>query len=202
MAPWDNTPRYGLRSIVHTNADDDAFRLWLLQALMDTSNRYAPDEQIVFLHSWNEWCEGTYVEPDGRYGRRRLEETKEAVQQFRKVAALKQNESDSALIAHLCRVMRQKDLGAARSLQAMRQQTMHLYRELENQRARVLDLTQAAACQAAQIAAREVAVQAAQDAAEQAATRAAEDVLQGVYRSKSWRLTKPLRAVANIVKKK
>src|SRR6185437_1545320 len=37
------------------------------------------EERLVFLHSWNEWCEGTYIEPDGRNGRKYLEETRDGV---------------------------------------------------------------------------------------------------------------------------
>ena len=69
MLPWDNTPRYGSQATVHINGQGDAYRLWLTQALLDTYRRYVPEERIVFLHSWNEWCEGTYLEPDGKFDR-------------------------------------------------------------------------------------------------------------------------------------
>ena len=79
MLPWDNTARYGSRAIVHINGHGDAYKLWLLQALLDTHRRYSPDERIVFLHSWNEWCEGTYLEPDAKLGRFFLEQTRDAI---------------------------------------------------------------------------------------------------------------------------
>ena len=93
--------------MVHINTDNDAYKLWLSQALMDTRRRYAPDERIVFLHSWNEWCEGTYVEPDGRYGRRLLEETKEVVQALRSTVELEETEGDSKVAAYYHRLMRE-----------------------------------------------------------------------------------------------
>ena len=61
MLPWDNAARYGSRAIVHTNVEGDGYKTWLSQALIDTYKRYPPEERIVFLHSWNEWCEGTYL---------------------------------------------------------------------------------------------------------------------------------------------
>ena len=66
MLPWDNAARYGSRAIVHVNVEGDGYQTWLSQALLDTYKRYPPEERFVFLHSWNEWCEGTYLEPDGK----------------------------------------------------------------------------------------------------------------------------------------
>jgi lipopolysaccharide biosynthesis protein len=165
MAPWDNTPRYGSRAMVQTNTENDAYKLWLAQALVDTRRRYAPDERIVFLHSWNEWCEGTYVEPDGRYGRRFLEETKEVVDELDGLVAfaLDQSQADPKIAIHFRRLMREKEEGAARSLQAMRQQNIYLHRELHQTIA---------------------------------------DIHQNFYRTKSWRVTKPLRALARILERK
>lgn len=192
MAPWDNTPRYGPRAMVHINTDNDAYKLWLSQALLDTRRRYAPAERIVFLHSWNEWCEGTYVEPDGRLGRRLLEETKETVDELSSIAASKNCETELTA-TYLFRLMREKDEGAARALQAVRQQAMYLYRELETQRAQVGHLKQVAAEEAARYAGHQ--------AAAEAAVQANEGFRQSVYGSKSWRLTKPLRALTDLLKK-
>ncbi len=178
MAPWDNTPRYGPRAMVQVNTDNDSYKLWLSQALIDTRRRYSAEEQIVFLHSWNEWCEGTYVEPDGRYGRRFLEETKEVVDELGSMA-LVESKADPEMGVYFQRLMRAKDEGATRSLQGMRQQTMYLYRDLEHQRAQIVKLTKGGIDQSAELA-------------------AVEEVRQSFLRSKSWRLTKPLRAVARL----
>lgn len=218
MAPWDNTPRYGSRAMVQVNTDNDAYQLWLFQALADTRRRYAPEERIVFLHSWNEWCEGTYVEPDGRYGRRLLGWTKEAVGDLRGMFA--NTCTDSRTATYLRRMMHVKDEGAARSLQAMRQQNMYLYRDLEHQRAQLLQLTQnselageLAAKQAKELSASEVALLASQQAEAQAIERstklaeelagakAERELLHSVYKSRSWRITKPLRDLTSLLKK-
>ena len=135
MLPWDNTPRYASRAIVHVNTENDAYRIWLTQAMLDTYRYRTPDERIVFLHSWNEWCEGTYVEPDGRNGRRYLEETKAAIDDVRDILALDPTGTASRALATLRRVAREKDEGAFRVVQAAKIQTRHIFNELQQTRA-------------------------------------------------------------------
>jgi hypothetical protein len=119
MLPWDNTPRYGSRAIVHINSQGGTYKLWLTEALLDTYRRYAPEERIVFLHSWNEWCEGTYLEPDGKYGRVYLEQTSEAIRTVRQAIDLMEGTPESvAIMAEVLKVMQAKDEGAFRMIQA------------------------------------------------------------------------------------
>src|SRR3954471_14878987 len=108
------------------------------------SMRGISSARLVFLHSWNEWCEGTYLEPDGRYGRHLLEETRAAVEEL---SNIENNGGDGKVAAYLFRLMREKDEGASRSLQAMRQQNMYVYREVEYQREQLTILKQQAAKQ-------------------------------------------------------
>jgi ADP-heptose:LPS heptosyltransferase len=131
MLPWDNTPRYASRAMVQINNGGDAYKMWLTQALIDTRDRYAPQERIVFLHSWNEWCEGTNIEPDGRYGRRYLEETRDAMVDFRALAAIDETGENSAVIALLQRLMRERSRSTFLSIQAVRNQ---MFAEIERTR--------------------------------------------------------------------
>lgn len=179
MAPWDNTPRYGARAVIHTNTDNDSYRLWLSEAIVDTRWRYQPDERIVFIHSWNEWCEGTYIEPDGRHGRRLLEETREVVRDVRSTVALERSESDSEVTNFYRRLIREKDEGMARTIQALRQRNLYDYRELEHLRSQLRRV-------------KEEAAERVQQEAEQQ---------RRILQSASWRLTKPLRDAARLVRK-
>jgi hypothetical protein len=129
--PWDNTARYGQRAIVHINTGGDAYKLWLSQALLDTYERYPAEERIVFLHSWNEWCEGTYLEPDSRQGRRRLEETRDTIELARKTIQFQANGPHGEAFGLLRRIQREKDEGAYRLLQAARLQLMWKYKDSE-----------------------------------------------------------------------
>jgi ADP-heptose:LPS heptosyltransferase/glycosyltransferase involved in cell wall biosynthesis len=131
MLPWDNTARYGQRAIVHINTGGDAYKLWLSQALLDTYERYPAEERIVFLHSWNEWCEGTYLEPDRRQGRRHLEETRDTIELARKTIRFQANGEHGEAFGLLRRIQREKDEGAYRLLQAARLQLMWKYKDSE-----------------------------------------------------------------------
>jgi len=64
---WDNTSRYKRRATVFRGASPEAFQKWLSR-LVDTMPRRDLPEDFIFLNAWNEWSEGTYLEPDERYG--------------------------------------------------------------------------------------------------------------------------------------
>lgn len=64
---WDNTARAGTKSLVFHNSTPE---LWQkhLEAACDYVLDYKPEEQIIFIKSWNEWAEGNYLEPDSKWG--------------------------------------------------------------------------------------------------------------------------------------
>lgn len=132
MLPWDNTARYGLRAIVHTNNHGDGYRNWLSQALLDSYRRSCPEERIVFLHSWNEWCEGTYLEPDGKYGRYFLNQTKAVVQNIRTAITAMESNVEPEIWLALDNAQRFKDEGAFRALKAARRESEYLWQLLHN----------------------------------------------------------------------
>jgi lipopolysaccharide biosynthesis protein len=69
---WDNTPRSGARGIVLQHSNPELFGFHLQQAIAQVAHRQW-EERLVFLHSWNEWAEGAYLEPDQEFGRSYLE---------------------------------------------------------------------------------------------------------------------------------
>lgn len=74
QAGWDDTPR----AISHGNAanrwvrTDNAPELFE-QTLRDAKARALPEFPFVLIEAWNEWGEGSYIEPGKRYGFRQLE---------------------------------------------------------------------------------------------------------------------------------
>jgi len=69
---WDNTARYGQRARIFRGASPERFEHWFRQLVQVTARRPAP-EHFIFMNAWNEWAEGTYLEPDERYGYAYLE---------------------------------------------------------------------------------------------------------------------------------
>ncbi|QYY32311.1 glycoside hydrolase family 99-like domain-containing protein [Cupriavidus pinatubonensis] len=140
MLPWDNTPRYGSRAIVHVNTVGEGYKTWLSQALLDTHTHLPPEERIVLLHSWNEWCEGTYLEPDGKFGRGYLEQTREAIDDVRSVLSLQGSPEFARAIQLLQHVQRRKDEGAFRILQGAHAKSAALWRERDALQAKLAAL--------------------------------------------------------------
>jgi hypothetical protein len=77
---WDNTARYVKRARIFRGASPEAFERWFEQLVHATGRRPAP-EHFIFLNAWNEWAEGTYLEPDERHGYRYLEAVKRCLAQ-------------------------------------------------------------------------------------------------------------------------
>lgn len=67
MPQWDRTPRAGKATNPLINATPEKFQKTIENALKLIKEK-APEHQILFLKSWNEWGEGNYVEPDDRFG--------------------------------------------------------------------------------------------------------------------------------------
>lgn len=78
---WDNTARRGVSARVLRNFSLSGYANWLLRACRATLGdaRLEDKEKFVFINAWNEWAEGTYLEPDDKYGFGYLEATKRAL---------------------------------------------------------------------------------------------------------------------------
>jgi len=74
---WDNTPRRGLeRGLVMRNFDRRAFAIGFRAHLRKAAKAGAP---FLFIDAWNEWAEGTYLEPDEARGLFFLETIRDAI---------------------------------------------------------------------------------------------------------------------------
>ncbi len=66
MLAWDNTARRGKQAHVYGHFSVEKYQQWL-----QTNMRKALVEQtdpVVFVNAWNEWAEGSTLEPDADYG--------------------------------------------------------------------------------------------------------------------------------------
>ena len=80
LVGWDNTPRHPDRSLILENATPGAFQAWLEWTYLRTLEQNFGDERIVFINAWNEWCEGSYLEPDRRFGHAYLQAVRNALE--------------------------------------------------------------------------------------------------------------------------
>ena len=75
---WDNTARKGNEGVVFHGCTPSLYTSWLSDNI-----RYSHDHNLpfTFINAWNEWAEGTYLEPDRVNGYRYLFETRETLTQ-------------------------------------------------------------------------------------------------------------------------
>ncbi|OIJ21728.1 glycosyl transferase [Anaerobacillus alkalidiazotrophicus] len=73
---WDNTARKGEKALVFNGANPEKFEKYLSQQIRKGKE---DNSEFLFINAWNEWAEGTYLEPDNRNGFAYLEAVKKAV---------------------------------------------------------------------------------------------------------------------------
>jgi hypothetical protein len=79
MCGWDNTARRKLKGNAFINASPQMYEVWLRSAAERARQQLDPGERFVFINAWNEWAEGTYLEPDKTNGHAYLEATRRAL---------------------------------------------------------------------------------------------------------------------------
>lgn len=75
---WDNSPRRGPRGDIFLGDCPGKFQALLEVQMNKAKERGSAGEKAVFINAWNEWAEGTYLEPDMRYGHAWLEAVRNA----------------------------------------------------------------------------------------------------------------------------
>ena len=81
MPSWDNDARKkGKDPYVFYNESPDIYKSWL-----DSTIEKAPgNSPMIFINAWNEWAEGTTLEPTQHYGHALLNKTKQSIIDSRK----------------------------------------------------------------------------------------------------------------------
>jgi lipopolysaccharide biosynthesis protein len=70
---WDNTPRQPLRGDSFIRVSPEAFQVYVEEKFDEVIQQFVGEERLLFVNAWNEWAEGTHLEPDQRFGHRWLE---------------------------------------------------------------------------------------------------------------------------------
>lgn len=87
---WDNTARRkNANSSIFVGSTPEKFTIYLSKQIHRTYSFY--NSEFLFINAWNEWAEGTYLEPDKKYGFSYLEGVKNAID--RGMKAYKKDES-------------------------------------------------------------------------------------------------------------
>lgn len=75
---WDNSPRRGGKGArIFRGSTPEKFEFYMRKLVEKVGMEAKRD--IIFIDAWNEWAEGTYLEPDDRYGFQYLEALKRAL---------------------------------------------------------------------------------------------------------------------------
>lgn len=76
MLGWDNTARRGRNAHIAFGCNPATFRVWF-KARLDEARRQGQPE--IYINAWNEWAEGTTLEPDQQFHTAYLKTVRELV---------------------------------------------------------------------------------------------------------------------------
>lgn len=81
MLSWDNTARKQNNPTIFNNFNIEAYKDWLSHNanVVLNNDKYEKNEKLMFINAWNEWAEGTHLEPDRKFGYGYLEATYESI---------------------------------------------------------------------------------------------------------------------------
>ncbi len=65
---WDNSARRKEEYTIYYNYSLKSYYKWLRIIIEETRRRHPEDKRFLMINAWNEWAEGTYLEPDEKYG--------------------------------------------------------------------------------------------------------------------------------------
>lgn len=85
LTSWDNSARKKeSNAIVMWGNTPQFMKQWLVDIMEESKKIHKEEEDFVFISSWNEWAEGSHLEPDYKYGYAWLEAVREAIEECRK----------------------------------------------------------------------------------------------------------------------
>ncbi len=79
MPSWDNTARRQNDSHIFINSSPEVYKHWLENIVLFSEQSMPENNRFVFINAWNEWAEGTHLEPDQKYGYAYLQATADVI---------------------------------------------------------------------------------------------------------------------------
>ena len=68
MLEFDNSARKKKEFVIFQNYSPEQFYMLNRKIIEWTTAKYNNANRFIFINAWNEWGEGTYLEPDEKYG--------------------------------------------------------------------------------------------------------------------------------------
>lgn len=82
LTSWDNTARKAVSGAwILQGLNPKTFKKWLKDIVIESKKIHSAEEDIVFVNSWNEWAEGSHLEPDMKYGYGYLQAVKDVLEE-------------------------------------------------------------------------------------------------------------------------
>ena len=106
MLSWDNTARKQNNSHIFHNFSLGKYMQWLDHCCFNLANnsKHNENEKFMFINAWNEWAEGTHLEPDQKYGHGYLKATRVILEKYKKTWTKKnpkpKQSNEYAIILH------------------------------------------------------------------------------------------------------
>ena len=76
---WDNSSRRARDFFALYGFSLALYYQWLRYLIADTRRKHGREDRFLFINAWNEWAEGTYLEPDRKFGYAAINVTSRAV---------------------------------------------------------------------------------------------------------------------------
>lgn len=105
MLGWDNSARRNSGFSSFDNFNIGKYYQWLRMNVDEAVDKHDTEDRYVFINAWNEWAEGTYLEPDKKYGYSYINVTSRAIMQkdftLETVVRKSKNRARIAVQAHI-----------------------------------------------------------------------------------------------------
>ncbi len=79
MLAWDNSARRSSGQSIWYGFSLEYYYKWLKYVIRYSRENFPQDQRFIFINAWNEWAEGTYLEPDVGSGYANLNTTSRAL---------------------------------------------------------------------------------------------------------------------------
>ena len=76
---WDNASRRAKEFYALYGFSLPLYYQWLRYLIRETRRKHDREDRFLFINAWNEWAEGTYLEPDRKFGYSAINVTSRAI---------------------------------------------------------------------------------------------------------------------------